>query len=325
MECPKISVIVPVYKAEKFIRKCLDSILGQTHTNLEVILVDDGSPDDCGRICDEYAARDGRIRVIHQENGGVSSARNAGLRAVTGDWIGFLDDDDWIEPDMYEYLLGLAQAHGAGVVQCGLFVDEPDSSEMLFCAPRERMLTGGAERFSAGDWQQIGNSTCNKLYRADCLQGVFYDTTCPMGEDLMFNLQVLRRASGILLGTEAKYHYVQHAASACHAPPNAAFIRSHRLVLTRAMELFREDSEAFAHFGAERLRMDMHNCSRIVRFPEMNLSELKNEIRSDLRRETPGILRMPGLTRKERGKLLLIAWCWPLYRLLLLESKKTRN
>ena len=86
----KISVIVPVYKVEPYLRKCLDSIVGQTHRNLEIILVDDGSPDNCGAICDEYAARDERIKVIHKENGGVASARNAGLAVASGDYIGWI-------------------------------------------------------------------------------------------------------------------------------------------------------------------------------------------------------------------------------------------
>ena len=100
----KISVIVPVYKVEPYLRKCLDSIVGQTHRNLEIILVDDGSPDNCGAICDEYAARDERIKVIHKENGGVASARNAGLAVASGDYIGWVDSDDWIETDMMSQL-----------------------------------------------------------------------------------------------------------------------------------------------------------------------------------------------------------------------------
>ena len=98
---PKISVIVPVYKVEPYLRKCLDSIINQTYRNLQIILVDDGSPDNCGAICDEYASKDSRIEVIHEENGGVSAARNAGLKLAAGDYIGWVDSDDWIEPDMY--------------------------------------------------------------------------------------------------------------------------------------------------------------------------------------------------------------------------------
>ena len=100
-----ISVIVPVYNVEPYLRKCVDSILAQSYSNLEVILVDDGSPDGCGAICDEYAAKDARVRVIHKPNGGVSDARNAGLDIMTGDYVAFVDSDDWVEADMYRTLL----------------------------------------------------------------------------------------------------------------------------------------------------------------------------------------------------------------------------
>ena len=113
MDGSKISVIVPVYEVEPYLRKCLDSVVNQTYQNLEIILVDDGSPDKCPAICDEYAARDERIQVIHKENGGVASARNAGLERVTGDYIGWVDSDDWIETDMFEYLLENAEKFGA--------------------------------------------------------------------------------------------------------------------------------------------------------------------------------------------------------------------
>lgn len=103
-ELPLISVIVPVYNVESYIHRCIDSILNQTYVNLEIILVDDGSPDNCGQICDEYAQKDNRIIVIHQSNGGLSVARNAGLNKCTGKYIGFVDSDDCIHPEMYERL-----------------------------------------------------------------------------------------------------------------------------------------------------------------------------------------------------------------------------
>ncbi|MBQ4243839.1 MAG: glycosyltransferase, partial [Clostridia bacterium] len=99
-----ISVIVPVYKTEKYLDRCVNSIVNQTYKNLEIILVDDGSPDRCPELCDRWAEKDNRIKVIHQENGGMSAARNAGLRIAKGDYIGFVDSDDWIDNDMYEYL-----------------------------------------------------------------------------------------------------------------------------------------------------------------------------------------------------------------------------
>ena len=100
-----ISIIVPVYKAEKYLRRCVDSILAQTYQNIEVLLIDDGSPDNSGEICDEYAEKDSRVRVFHKPNGGVSSARNLGLKEAKGDYIGFVDADDYIDKTMYEVLL----------------------------------------------------------------------------------------------------------------------------------------------------------------------------------------------------------------------------
>lgn len=100
-----ISVIVPVYKVAPYLRQCVDSIINQSFDDLEILLIDDGSPDQCGEICDEYAAKDSRVRVFHTENKGLSAARNLGLQKATGEYIGFIDSDDWIEPDMYEVLL----------------------------------------------------------------------------------------------------------------------------------------------------------------------------------------------------------------------------
>ena len=111
-----VSIIVPVYKVEDYIRECLDSILAQTYPYFELILVDDGSPDNCGRICDDYAKGDNRIKVVHKVNGGISSARNAGLEVAKGEWIMHVEGDDWIEPDMIESLIEAAQITGADMV-----------------------------------------------------------------------------------------------------------------------------------------------------------------------------------------------------------------
>lgn len=119
----KISIIVPVYKVEKYINRCLDSILNQSYKNLEIILVDDGSPDRCGEICKEYAKKDSRIRVIHKENGGLSDARNFGMKYITGEYTLFLDSDDYIEKNCIETLLKVAQENKSDIVQSGFYYD----------------------------------------------------------------------------------------------------------------------------------------------------------------------------------------------------------
>lgn len=133
---PKISVIVPVYKTEGLLDRCVESIVGQTYKNLEIILVDDGSPDNCPAMCDEWAEKDSRIRVIHKENGGLCSARNAGMDIATGDYLGFVDSDDCIEPDMYQLLVENAVSTQADISRCGIFVDE-ESRENGICVDCE--------------------------------------------------------------------------------------------------------------------------------------------------------------------------------------------
>ena len=118
---PAISVIVPVYKAEAFLRNCTDSVLHQTMPDLELLLIDDGSPDGSGALCDEIAEEDGRVRVFHKENGGVSSARNLGMEQAKGRYIAFVDSDDWMEPDMLKTLYGLLQAQSADSAGCAHF------------------------------------------------------------------------------------------------------------------------------------------------------------------------------------------------------------
>ena len=139
-----ISVIVPVYNVEQYLPKCVDAILAQTYGNLEVILVDDGTPDGSGRICDEYAARDNRVQVIHKENGGLSSARNAGIDIARGEYLGFVDSDDCIAPDMYEKMLSLALEADTKLVCAGRFDVDGATGEVTkgLCPPTREVITG---------------------------------------------------------------------------------------------------------------------------------------------------------------------------------------
>lgn len=169
MEQPLISVIVPVYKVEPYLERCVNSIVNQTYKNLEIVLVNDGSPDRCGEICDELARQDARIRVIHKENGGLSSARNAGLDVISGEYIGFVDSDDWIESDMYERLLFLLSNNNAQISACGLECDYEDGKIVYFNDQYPQKTD--VEVFSKQDalreliaTKKITNSACDKLF-----------------------------------------------------------------------------------------------------------------------------------------------------------------
>lgn len=207
MDNPKISVIVPVYKVEPYLRKCLDSIVNQTYRNLEIILVDDGSPDNCGAICDEYAAKDGRIQVIHQENGGVSATRNAGLDAATGDWIGFVDSDDWIEPDMYQYLLENVQSYKADVATCGIQSLMP--SGMI----ESTVSSGGPMLIDATTALQlltqnryISFSCCDKLAKSNLWKQMRFPNM-RIWEDFWVSCCLFENSERVICLPEVKYHY----------------------------------------------------------------------------------------------------------------------
>jgi glycosyltransferase involved in cell wall biosynthesis len=131
MNTPLVSVIVPVYKAEAYLHKCVDSLLAQTMTDFEVLLIDDGSPDRSGAICDEYAAKDSRIRVFHKENGGVASARQVGIENVRGEYTIHADPDDWVEPTMLEELYAKAKEDDADMVICDYYEERVDSQKYI--------------------------------------------------------------------------------------------------------------------------------------------------------------------------------------------------
>ena len=204
-----ITIIVPVYNVEQYLPSCVDSIINQTYTNLEILLIDDGSQDRCDEICDEYARKDGRIRVFHTENHGLSAARNLGLHEAKGEYIGFVDSDDWIEPDMYEVLLGKMRATGADICVCGYW-SEGESSTIQFHypdAPYSRK-----ESLTALIHGKIGNYTWNKLYR----RGVFEGVSFPVGryyEDVDTLCEVLSNSNAVAVLDTLKYHYRQRADS----------------------------------------------------------------------------------------------------------------
>ena len=174
---PLISVIVPIFRVEKYLEKCVSSIISQTYSNLEIILVDDGSDDNCPTICDNFQAKDSRIKVIHKTNGGLSQARNYGLRIATGDFIGFVDGDDWIEPCMYEALLSALLDTGADIAACNYHKESTDSKDIQRIATSsERHLYSSEEamRMILSLTGFIRTLVWNKLYRRSLLANVFF-------------------------------------------------------------------------------------------------------------------------------------------------------
>lgn len=219
---PKISIIVPVYRVEQYLDQSVRSLLDQTYPDLEIILVDDGSPDSCGAMCDRYAAQDARIKVIHKENGGLSSSRAAGIAAATGDYLTFVDGDDWIDPDAFELcvqcirrddadciLYGYVKEYPGVSIPVHLFDEEfsydPERSEELV----HRRLVGlvGEELSHPERIDQLA-STCMKLYRIDAARRgrIVSERETGTNEDSIFNLYALENCRISYLD-RCFYHY----------------------------------------------------------------------------------------------------------------------
>lgn len=216
----KVSIIVPVYKTEKYLEKCISSIVAQTYTDLEIILVDDGSPDQCPQLCDAWAAKDSRIRVIHKENGGLCSARNAGMEIMTGEYFMFADSDDWLEPDMIAALYTMITKHQADVARCSFYFNyEADGSqEAACCAERIDVCTDYNAQLSDLVITGIMSGTVwNKLYKTETLGAVRFDKADGCSEDIMFNWRALRCKIKMVCFGEAKYHYLLRENSCTHS------------------------------------------------------------------------------------------------------------
>lgn len=210
---PLISVIVPVYKVEAYLDRCVRSIVAQTYQNLEIILVDDGSPDGCGAMCDDWAAKDSRIRVIHRENGSLSAARNTGMAAATGELIAFVDSDDYTRADMYALLYERMQADGSDIAACGVEMvwEDGTPSRMLTKAGSCVLNTEEALRALIEEsW--LKQPVWYKLYKADLIR----DTPFPAGkchEDVFWSYQAVGKAGKVSVFDQPCYYYTQRPGS----------------------------------------------------------------------------------------------------------------
>ena len=218
MDKPLISVIIPVYNVEKYLEKCVDSVTEQTYSNLEIILIDDGSPDTCPQICDEYALKDARIRVVHKENGGLSSARNVGLDIAKGDYIAFLDSDDWVDATTYEEMLILAFKAKADIVCCeGIHTDgEQMFEECLHCKPDGTVLNS-ADVVREILLDNIGSQVVKGLYKCECWEGIRF----PIGrlyEDIPVTFKAFERAETVAYINKPFYKYRINPKSISGAP-----------------------------------------------------------------------------------------------------------
>lgn len=208
-----VSVIVPIYNVEPYLNRCIDSILNQTYKNLEIILVDDGSTDRCGEICDEYEKINKQVTVIHKKNGGLSSARNAGLEIARGDYIGFVDSDDYIESDMYEKLISVCLESQCDV--SSILYRRVDGNGNIYnittSSDKDEFLS--AEEYLKELLLHKGDvSVCSKLFKRSVVEELKFEVN-KSNEDLLFMFEVIDRIAGIQIRAEVGYNYLVRSGS----------------------------------------------------------------------------------------------------------------
>lgn len=222
---PLVSIILPIYNTAPYLNRCLDSITGQTYKELEIICVDDGSEDGSELIVDQYAQHDARIRVVHKENGGESSARNVGLRMMTGQYVGFMDCDDWIEPDMYEKLVFCIMSQGVDLVASTWYCESGESGKKVKNVRtvskgvfgREDLLHYIYER----DYYRGFAYMWDKLYRRELFYDqrgrlMLFDEDLELGGDVLYLAKLVLNVKTACYMDEAFYHYYQRDTSGCH-------------------------------------------------------------------------------------------------------------
>lgn len=214
---PLVSIIVPVYNVENYLKKSLDSLKNQTYENIEIVLIDDGSKDNSGLICDEYAKSDDRFCVFHKENEGVSSARNIGIEKAQGDYIMFLDADDWFEKNAVGKLVDVIEKENVDVVLFEYSVDYDDGKSKVNLH-KDIEGTISIENAIMYSITPLNRFLWSKIYRADIVKNVRFDKSLHLGEDTVFACQAMLQGNSAYFLAEPLYHYIQSASSATRKP-----------------------------------------------------------------------------------------------------------
>lgn len=313
---PLISVIVPVYWVENYLKKCVDSILTQTYTNLELILVDDGSPDQSGAICDAYAQKDKRVRVIHKENGGLSSARNAGLDAARGDFVAFVDSDDWIVPDTYEAMVAAAEKYQVCLVCAGRYDVVGSIQEIGLCPEQEEVISGQELAGRIFRWDHMDSAAVDKLYGRELFEGIRYPVGM-LSEDVPVTWRIAVRAGKAALIPKPVYCYF-HRPNSITTTVSVSEKTFHNVqhiekIYAEIRETLPELEPDAHYFRVMALVYVLQTLALTDAEGWKKYADQRRELERDLQKEIAYFLHCPLFSLRDRVQNLLIAY--GLYRI----------
>lgn len=279
-EQPLISVIIPAYNIEKYIERCVESVRQQNYTNLQIIIINDGSTDQTGKILDNLAKKDFRIKVLHNSNEGVSAARNAGLDVADGEYIGFVDGDDYIETVMYEKLIELVETYNADIAHCGYQMVFPDRVDLYYGTEQLKIQdrTTGIKDLIEGTFVEPG--LWNKLYSKRVLSELRLDPAIKINEDLLLNYFAFSKSRKAVFYDKPYYHYMIRKNSASTSDWNKSKLLDPVIVLETMYEV--EKQEELKNIIGNRY---VYQLMRTVIFQSKKNSKELKELKKELRRK----------------------------------------
>lgn len=322
-----LSVIIPAYNIENYLPMTLDSVLAQTYQNLEIIVVNDGSKDATAQVIDSYAARDPRIKAVHKKNGGVTSARLMGLSIATGQYIGFVDGDDYVEPQMYKRLMDNLQSHGADISHCGYKMMFPNGKIDYYYNTGKIVAQKGVQGCAdllEGSFVEPG--LVNKLYRRELFDGLeeWMDSTIRINEDLLMNFFLFRRAKMAVFEDICPYHYVLRRGSAATSRLNEHKLKDP----LRVQHLLYDETKEVPQWNRTVERRLMYQLVSSATLGLGNQKEMikpfRKEARNELRQRLWKTLKGSACGIKLKIMVLWAAvWPWSYYAVHRLYAKST--
>ena len=310
----KVSIIIAAYNIEDYIVKCLESIANQTYKNLEVIVVDDGSTDNTGKLADEFAENDNRFTVIHKENGGVSSARNRGIDVASGDFIGFVDGDDTIEDDMYEILVNNVIKYDADISHCGYKLIENNKETLMYGS--ERVIIQDRKKgildLLAGSLIEPG--ICNKIFRKEIVGDTRLDESLKINEDLYFNILLFDKAKKSVFEDKAEYNYIKRDNSATTSSSNnIRRMTDPRKVYRMINDLYKDDEVILPYAEKMDLLRNVNIYNLLTLENGSDFIKLKQEVRNYIKLNKRKMKKNKLISKKSRCMVYAILYLQYLY------------
>lgn len=324
----KISIIIPVYNVEEYLRQCIESVIGQTYNNIEIILVDDGSTDNSGSICDEYREKDSRIIVLHKENGGLSDARNTGINIATGKYITFIDSDDYISADMCQFLYDILKKEMAQISCCNRFMVYKNRIEVYGKKEHYEVMDSERAIEMMCTWDLVSVSAYAKLYLKDLFKEIRYPKG-KINEDMYTTHKVFDLAEKIVYDATAKYYYRQRKGSIT----NSKKINVNAMDASKEMVIFCERkypkiinsairNYVFASIGVYDNIIKSDGTNK-------NNSEIKKQILNEVKKYYDIVKKEKGISKARRMQLFLIRYsniiydfCFKMFDMMKFKIKK---